>query len=298
IGSPDLYGHKHREASASVNFITCHDGFTLADLVSYDHKHNEANQENNQDGSDDNASWNCGEEGPSQDPAVLRLRGQQSRNLLALLLLSFGMPMLLMGDELGRSQLGNNNAYAQDNAISWLDWSLVERNADLHRFVRQLMADRRSLWRAQSRGLTLADLVQRRQVIWHGVVLNQPDWSPTSRAIALTIRSLDGDVRWHAMVNAWWEPLTFQLPPADGGQEPWHRWIDTSRASPEDIVPPEEAPVVGDDRWTVAGRSLTVLVAGLRPPSAAADDHPDPPAAEPDVPPGALPDPPAPQSPH
>jgi isoamylase len=281
IGSPDIYGHKHREASASVNFITCHDGFTLADLVSYDRKHNEANNENNQDGSNDNASWNCGEEGTSQDPGVLSLRGRQSRNLLTLLLLSFGMPMLLMGDELGRSQLGNNNAYAQDNAISWLDWTLLERNADLHRFVRELIAYRRRGWSGQSRGLTLADLVQRHQVSWHGVKLDQPDWSPSSRSFAVTILSLDGGFRWHAMVNAWWEPLTFQLPQVDGGQERWHRWIDTSRPSPEDIVSPDGAPAIEGGEWTVPGRSLTVLLAGLSPRSAAGDAHPDPPAATP-----------------
>ena len=262
IGSPDIYGHKHREASASVNFITCHDGFTLADLVSYDRKHNEANNEDNRDGSDDNASWNCGEEGPSQNPEVLSLRGRQSRNLLALLLLSFGMPMLLMGDEMGRSQQGNNNAYAQDNAISWLDWTLLEQNADLHRFVRELIAYRRGLWSVGARGLTLAELLQRRQVRWHGITLDQPDWSPSSRSFAVTILSLDGNVRWHAMVNAWWEPLTFQLPKPDGDQARWHRWIDTSLPSPQDIVPPEAAPPVEALQWSVPGRSLSVLVRG------------------------------------
>jgi isoamylase len=280
IGSPDIYGHKHREASASVNFITCHDGFTLADLVSFDHKHNEANRENNLDGSDDNASWNCGAEGPSQDPAILSLRGRQSRNLLSLLLLSFGMPMLLMGDELGRSQEGNNNAYAQDSPISWLDWSLLERNGDLHRFVRELIAHRRSLWSDLARGLTLEDLVSRHAVRWHGVTLDQPDWSPSSRSFAVTLTSLDGSHRWHAMVNAWWEPLTFELP----SPESWHRWIDTSRPSPEDILPLEEAPVLDADRWTVPARSLSVLLADLSPQSTEGDAHRDPPAATPVAP--------------
>ena len=281
IGSPDLYGHKHREASASVNFITCHDGFTLADLVSYDAKHNEANGEGNRDGNDDNASWNCGQEGPSQDPQVLALRGRQSRNLLTFLLLSFGMPMLLMGDELGRTQQGNNNAYAQDNPISWLDWTLLERNADLHRFVRELIAYRRHRGSPGGERLSLEEAVNQHRVSWHGVVVGQPDWSPSSRSFAVTITSLDGEVRWHAMVNAWWEPLTFQLPPADGGQECWRRWIDTSRPSPEDIVPPEAAPPVEGAQWTVSGRSLTVLLAGLSPRSTAGDGHPDPPAAAP-----------------
>ena len=142
IGSPDIYGSDGREAEQSINFITCHDGFTLADLVSYNGKHNEANGEANRDGSDDNASWNCGVEGPTDDPQVLALRQRQMRNLLAMLLLSIGTPMLSMGDEVGRSQQGNNNAYCQDGPISWMDWSLLERNGDLLRFVRELIAHR------------------------------------------------------------------------------------------------------------------------------------------------------------
>ncbi|MEB3333090.1 MAG: glycogen debranching protein GlgX [Synechococcaceae cyanobacterium] len=282
LGSPDIYGHKRREAEASVNFITCHDGFTLADLVSFNSKHNEANGEDNHDGSDDNASWNCGSEGPTQAAEVLALRARQSRNLLSFLLLSIGTPMLCMGDELGRSQQGNNNAYAQDNAISWLDWSLLERNADLHRFVRELIAyrRRRDVVVAEEE-LSLADLVRRHRVSWHGVQPGQPDWSESSRSFAVTLTSLDGLFRWHAMANAWWEPLRFTLPPADGGQERWRRWIDTSRPSPEDIVPAAEAVTLADDTWTVPGRSLTVLLAGIRPPAAADDGRRDPPPAAP-----------------
>ena len=282
IGSPDIYGHKQREAEASVNFITCHDGFTLADLVSYDGKHNEANGEDNRDGSDDNASWNCGIEGPTQDADVLALRARQSRNLLTLLLLATGTPMLAMGDEMGRSQQGNNNAYAQDNPISWVDWSLLERHADLHRFVRELVTyrQRRDVV-VNARSLSLGELVQRHQVSWHGVEPNQPDWSDSSHALAVTITSVGQRFRWHAMVNAWWEKLTFRLPAADGGQEYWHRWIDTSRASPEDIVPWLGAPVLEGDTYTVGPRSVVVLIVELSPAAAAADGHPGPPAAEP-----------------
>jgi isoamylase len=282
IGSPDIYGHKQREAEASVNFITCHDGFTLADLVSYNGKHNEANGEDNRDGSDDNASWNCGIEGPTQDADVLALRARQSRNLLTLLLLATGTPMLAMGDEMGRSQQGNNNAYAQDNPISWVDWSLLERHADLHRFVRELVTyrQRRDVV-VNARSLSLGELVQRHQVSWHGVEPNQPDWSDSSHAFAVTITSVGQRFRWHAMVNSWWEALTFRLPAADGGQEYWHRWIDTSRASPEDIVPWLGAPVLEGDTYTVGPRSIVVLIVGLSPAAAAADGHPGPPAAEP-----------------
>ncbi|WP_216920129.1 glycogen debranching protein GlgX [Synechococcus sp. CCAP 1479/9] len=294
IGSPDIYGHKQREAEASVNFITCHDGFTLADLVSYDGKHNDANGEDNRDGSDDNASWNCGVEGPTQDAEVLRLRARQSRNLLTLLLLATGTPMLAMGDEMGRSQQGNNNAYAQDNAISWLDWSLLERRADLHRFVRELVRYRQQRdVVVHARNLSLGELVQRHQVSWHGVEPNQPDWSDSSHAFAVTITSVGQRFRWHAMVNAWWEPLLFRLPPAGGDQPSWRCWIDTSRPSPEDIVPWSSAPALETDTYTLGPRSIVVLVVGLSPGAAAGDGHPDPPAAGPDQPRATPPDPPA-----
>ena len=282
MGSPDIYGHKQREAEASVNFITCHDGFTLADLVSYDAKHNEANGEGNRDGSDDNASWNCGVEGPTADPEVLALRARQSRNLLTMLLLAVGTPMLAMGDELGRSQQGNNNAYAQDNAISWLDWSLLERNADLHRFVRELLAYRQSRDVViHARNLSLSELGRRHHVRWHGVEPDQPDWSESSHSFAATITSVDRRFRWHAMVNAWWEPLHFRLPGADGDQAHWRSWIYTSRPSPEDIVAWSSAPALGTDAYTLGPRSIVVLVAGLSPAAAAGDGHPDPPAAGP-----------------
>ena len=138
LGSPDIYGHEEREAEQSINFITCHDGFTLNDLVSYNHKHNEANGENNRDGSDDNLSWNCGAEGPTDDPAIEALRNRQVKNFFTLEMLAAGTPMLLMGDEVRRTQQGNNNAYCQDGDISWFDWSLLERHADIHRFVKAL----------------------------------------------------------------------------------------------------------------------------------------------------------------
>ena len=142
VGSPEIYGHKEREAEQSVNFVTCHDGFTLNDLVSYNDKHNEANGEDNRDGANDNRSWNCGVEGPTDDPAVEKLRNRQVKNFLTVTLMSLGMPMILMGDEVRRTQRGNNNAYCQDNEISWFDWSLLEKHADVHRFVSLLTARR------------------------------------------------------------------------------------------------------------------------------------------------------------
>ncbi|MBM5797181.1 MAG: glycogen debranching protein GlgX [Cyanobacteria bacterium K_Offshore_0m_m2_072] len=263
IGSPDIYGAKHREAEASINFISCHDGFTLADLVSYDSKHNDANGEANRDGSDDNASWNCGVEGATDDPQVLALRQRQMRNFLALLLLSAGAPMLAMGDEIGRSQGGNNNAYCQDNPTSWLDWSLLDQHSGLHRFTRELIAYRcRRDLVVDGDALSLADLLGRHQLSWHGVQPDQPDWGDASHSLALTLTSISHRFRLCLMLNAWWEPLTFQLPPADFGAERWHRWIDTSLSSPHDIEAWDGAPPLDDGHYTVTPRSVVALITG------------------------------------
>ncbi|HEX2473426.1 MAG TPA: glycogen debranching protein GlgX, partial [Lacipirellulaceae bacterium] len=144
VGSPDVYAHEQREAEQSVNFVTCHDGFTLNDLVSYNSKHNEANGEDNRDGANDNRSWNCGVEGPATDPEIERLRNRQVKNFLTITLMSLGTPMITMGDEVRRTQLGNNNAYCQDSELSWFDWTSTAKHADLHRFVK-LLCERRGL---------------------------------------------------------------------------------------------------------------------------------------------------------
>ena len=261
IGSPDIYGPRQREAELSVNFITCHDGFTLADWVSFNAKHNEANGEGNRDGSDDNASWNGGVEGPSDDPEVLALRARQQRNALCLLLLAAGTPMLAMGDEVGRSQRGNNNAYCQDNPISWFDWSLVEQRADLLRFTRELIAyrQRRDVVVAHA-NLSLAELLRRCAVEWHGVEPCQPDWGPDSHSLALSFTSSEHRFRLHLMVNAWWQPLRFTLPPTGLADGRWHRWIDTARPSPNDIVAWEQAPPLPDHAYAVQARSVVALV--------------------------------------
>ena len=221
LGSPDVYGHQEREPEKSVNFVSCHDGFTLNDLVSYDRKHNEANGEQNRDGSNDNRSWNCGVEGPTDDPAVERLRNRQVKNFLAVVLLALGTPMLLMGDEMRRSQRGNNNAYCLDDDTTWLDWSLLGRHEDLRRFVRLLIRHR--LQRDTSRpewAMTLNQLLRRGTVTWHGVRLDQPDWGHSSHTLAATVRSLSGRELWQVVLNAWSEPLTFELPSVARG---WRR---------------------------------------------------------------------------
>jgi glycogen operon protein len=264
LGSPDLYGHEEREAEQSVNFITCHDGFTLADLVAYNDKHNEANGEGNRDGAADNASWNCGAEGPTSDPAVQALRQRQIRNVLAVLLLAIGSPMLAMGDEVCRSQSGNNNAYCQDNPLSWFDWSLLERHADVHRFVKLLIAARmqREVVVDQRR-MSLNDLLRESRIDWHGVAVGQPDWSESSRSLAVTIRSIGNRFSVHLMMNAFWEALCFELPPAAGSTTSWRCWINTARSSPDDIHDWASAPGLTATHQRVEPRSLVAVFALL-----------------------------------
>ena len=264
LGSPDLFGHENREAEQSVNFVTCHDGFTLNDLVSYDRKHNEDNGEQNRDGSNDNLSWNCGVEGPTEDAAIEALRNRQVKNFFALTLMAAGAPMLLMGDEVRRTQLGNNNAYCQDNEISWFDWRLLERHADVHRFVKRLVTFRRRR-DVTTAGIpiSLNDLLHQAHIEWHGVALGSPDWGDQSHAIAFTIRSFHARFQIHGMCNAYWEPLRFALPNVPAGEDAWRQWIDTALPSPQDIWPFRQAPRVERTEYVVQARSIVVLAREL-----------------------------------
>jgi glycogen operon protein len=263
VGSPEVYGHKEREPEQSINFVTCHDGFTLNDLVSYNHKHNEANGEENRDGTNDNRSWNCGVEGPSNDPAVEKLRNRQVKNFLTVTLLSLGVPMVLMGDEVRHTQAGNNNAYCQDNETSWFDWTLLKKHADVHRFLKLLTARRllRKIAHERQR-ISLNRLIREANKAWHGVRLNQPDWSDHSRSVAFTAEIRQEKLRFHLILNAHWEPLDFELPPLDkAGGKPWQRWIDTAQESPKDIVPWEKAPPVPALTYRAEARSVVALYA-------------------------------------
>jgi isoamylase len=265
LGSPDLYGHEEREPEQSINFVTCHDGFTLNDLVSYNHKHNEANGEDNRDGSNDNLSWNCGTEGPTDDDAVETLRNRQVRNFFTLALLATGTPMLLMGDEVRRTQRGNNNAYCHDSDLSWFDWTLLERHAGLHRFVKELNAfrQRRDVI-AEGGAMTLNELLRRARIDWHGIALDHPDWSDHSHALAFTLRTMHERFLLHGMLSAYWEPLTFELPPVpDDARQRWRRCIDTARASPHDAYRWEEAPGITEEAYVVEPRSIVVLALAL-----------------------------------
>jgi isoamylase len=247
-GSADLYEPAGRKIFASVNFVTAHDGFTLRDLVSYNHKHNEANGEENRDGSDDNASWNCGVEGETDDPTVLALRDRQARNLLATLLVSQGVPMITAGDEMGKTQGGNNNAYCQDNEVSWLDWDLDDRRRALLGFTRRLIRlrlnqpvlQRRRFFRGgQLWDSSLKDLAWFRP---DGTEMSEPDWNkPFARSVGFllggdTISTPDeqgnrivGDTLL-VLMNAHHEPVTYRLPEVEWGQE-WELLVDTAGAS-------------------------------------------------------------------
>lgn len=260
IGSPQIYAHKAREAEQSVNFVTCHDGFTLNDLVSYSTKHNEENGEGGRDGSDDNRSFNWGAEGASDDAAIEALRSRQMKNFLTLTMISLGLPMLLMGDEMRRTQQGNNNAWCQDNEISWLDWNLLAEHRGLHRFVKLLNRHRlmRTDGTADAR-LSLDELLQRGTHTWHGVRLGEPDWSSHSHSLALHIECPSDALAFYLILNAYWDPLEFELPAVADGRPAWRRWIDTSLASPKDIVDwPEAAEIDGPD-YRAADRSVAVL---------------------------------------
>jgi glycogen operon protein len=265
LGSPDLYGHEEREAEQSINFVTCHDGFTLNDLVSYDRKHNEANGENNRDGSDDNLSWNCGVEGPTDDATIEALRNRQVKNFFTLTLLAAGTPMILMGDEVRRTQLGNNNAHCQDSDLSWFDWTLLERHRDIHRFVKVLneFRQRRDVVPEAGR-LSLNELLRRARIEWHGVVVNRPDWSDHSHSLAFTLRSLGGRFLLHGTLNAYWEPLAFELPPLPpGSRQSWRRCIDTSLNASHDICLWEDAPVVTQATYVAQPRSIVLFALAL-----------------------------------
>ena len=237
-GSPDLY--YGRGTAASVNFITCHDGFTLRDNVSYNDKHNEANGEHNNDGANDNNSWNCGAEGETTDPGVKALRLRQMKNAATMLLASQGIPMILMGDEVGRTQHGNNNTYCHDNDLNWFDWWLVEENAELLRFFRSMIAFRHAhpalrscdhLRHTDYKDAGLPD------ISWHGTQAWRPDWSGTSRVLAFMLsghhakggRTGDNDI--YVAMNSYWDSLDFELPKPSPGRQ-WHVAIDTGAPRP------------------------------------------------------------------
>jgi glycogen operon protein len=271
-GSSDLFREHGRKPTASVNFVTSHDGFTLHDLVAYNERHNEANLENGADGHAHNLSWNCGVEGPTEDPAVLELRGRQMRNLLASLFLSQGVPMLRAGDEMAQTQLGNNNAYCQDNELSWIDWSEADRRAELIDFVGRLADLRRSrLWLRRDTFLKgTRRFAAARDVTWlhpAGREMTEADWGDgLLRCLAVQMSAAsyssgrsaqEGDLL--AVFNADEGPVDLVLPKSSRGED-WRVLIDTSQANGAASTVPLRPPVV----LRVGGRSTILLESSAR----------------------------------
>jgi len=263
-GSSDLYAHTGRGPCSSINFITCHDGFTLADLVSYNVKHNEANGEDNRDGSNDNLSWNCGAEGPTDNAVIVALRHRQARNFLVVLMLSRGVPMLYAGDEVLRTQGGNNNAYCQDNELSWFDWNRLESEREMLDFTRKIIAFRRRHPSLTANRFYKGKILAGRgipDIAWHGARLHQPRWGdPVSRVLAFTIAGIEADeADVHAVLNMSEEALEAEIPELPG--RAWHIAVDTARAPPHDIVEPARQVRIDTGSYQVSPRSVVVLEA-------------------------------------
>jgi len=261
VGSPDLFAHEDNRPSTSINFVTCHDGFTLRDLVSYEQKHNEENGENNQDGSHNNLSWNSGVEGVTDDPARLALRARRQRNFITLLFFSHGTPMLLAGDEWGQSRQGNNNPWCLDNQRNWLDWNLAATNADLLRFVRLTadLANNLPLLRA-NRYWTATNPERRGEISWHGLHPQRPDWTPTSHHLAYELIPPAGAEHVLVLMNAESSAREFH-PAAPPAGNSWYVAIDTGASPPDDFRNADTLPHPPGEPIILPGHTIVVLVA-------------------------------------
>ncbi len=260
-GSSDIYQTSGHLPINSINFITCHDGFTMNDLVSYNEKHNWNNGESNKDGIDENLSWNCGIEGSTNDPEIEKLRNRQIKNFATILMLSRGVPMFVMGDECRRTQAGNNNAYCQDNEISWMDWNLLNENETIFRFFEKIIEFRKSHpilhvprffdGEINSRGL--------KDISWHGIKLDTPDWNnPEVRTLAFTLGGFEGDPDMHVMLNMYWEDMEFEIPAISGRS--WYKVIDTNQDSPDDFLENGTEELCSENTVNVSARSIIVLL--------------------------------------
>jgi isoamylase len=268
-GSPDIYAWSGRAPATSINFITCHDGFTLWDLVAYNGKHNEANGENNNDGGNDNDSWNCGWEGETDDPWINALRHRQVKNAIALLMVSQGVPMILMGDEMGRTQYGNNNTYCHDNELNWLDWTLLTKNQDIFQFVKHCIAFRKAHPVLRNR-----DHFQHRDYVgsgyaditWHGTKAWYADWSDQTHTIAFMLcgqHAKSGTVQddyIYVAINMHWESHWFEIPGLPPGMQ-WNVFANTGVNPPQDSWTPGAEPRLDNQQGIFLGdRSVVILV--------------------------------------
>jgi isoamylase len=251
-GSADIYQRSGKEPLNSINFITCHDGFTLNDLVTYNKKHNEANGENNVDGTNDNFSYNYGIEGQSSDIAIERLRVRQIKNFITTLFISRGVPLFLGGDEFRRTQNGNNNAFCQDNPISWYDWTLLERNREIFRFVKEMI-----VFRKQHQVLKEVKYYTDKDITWYSASATAPDWGFDNRSLSFVIH---GNQELFVMVHAGLNDRQFVIPSLPLGVQ-WNRVIDTALSEPEDICPPgNEVNIADQENYDVRARSMVILI--------------------------------------
>ena len=260
VGSPDLFGKILRDPNRSINFITCHDGFTMNDLVSYNYKHNLANGEENRDGTNNNNSWNGGVEGPTDREDINALRLRQIKNFMTILMISQGTPMLSMGDEVRRTQFGNNNAYAQDNEISWMDWEAVEKEKELLHFVQKLIKfNLRSPFFQESIYWTNPGGII---ITWHGAQLFKPEWGEHSHAIALQLYHPILDQYLYMAINTFWESIVFEIPqlPQDINDGKWKRIIDTNLHEPDACCLGPDYFYLPEAKYEVAARAVLVLV--------------------------------------
>jgi isoamylase len=261
-GSSDLYADDGRLPENSINFITCHDGFTLRDLVSYNYKHNEANGEDNRDGTNDNLSWNCGVEGETDNPGIINLRRRQAKNFIAIVMISHGVPMLMAGDEVLRTQHGNNNAWCQDNELSWFDWRLVDKERDMLEFVRGMIALRRRHPSLTRNAFFTGNPILGRDIsdiVWHGVRLNEPAWHDgASQFLAFTIAGLDAnEPDLHGILNMADAPVNVPLPSIPG--RAWFFVADTAEPATAAAFPPENQHRSSLQTWQMQPRSVAIF---------------------------------------
>jgi len=261
-GSSDLYEHQGRLPINSINFVTCHDGFTLHDLFSYNEKHNDANGENNRDGCSNNLSYNCGIEGDTDNTTIVALRRKQAKNVFSILLLSQGVPMLLAGDEVLHTQHGNNNGYCQDNELSWIDWNMTAKNADMLRFVQQMIALRKRHPSIMRRRFLTGGIIggqNKADITWHGSEIDKPLWNDSeARILAFTLAGMESkEADLHIVMNMSDKNTTIQLPVIKGKK--WCISVDTSQQSPHDIISPHNQKSLGKSNYSVNSKTVAVF---------------------------------------
>lgn len=257
FGSPDIFKRDNRSPYSSINFISCHDGFTLYDLVSYNTKHNISNGENNRDGENHNNSYNWGEEGESKSLDILSLRKKQIKNFFLILMISQGVPMFLMGDECGRTQSGNNNAYCQDNETTWFDWERAKEFEDIRVFVKNMINLRKNYSIFKKDTYWECDDCKTSDVILHGIKLNSPDFSYHSLSIAFELKDIQTDTKFYIALNSYFGDLQFELPKLEKGKK-WYPLVDTFKEDKENFS--TETPPLEKNTYLVKSRSSIILI--------------------------------------